>query len=684
MYDMQVYFAYGVIDEVHCVSEWGHDFRFPYLHLGRNLYNYVLTKNTDKRLTLFGLTATASFDVLADVERELSGYGAFPLDLDTIVRYENTNRLELQYKVEKVPVSVKGWSKDPIWDVYDAKNHFVADYIIKQPDLIGELLTEENIKIIKDRFIERESLNEETNKNEIEYIENANLATTITDEWLEKHETFNHGGIIFCPHRQGRLGVNNSPKYRGITNSIIEKLPCKVAGTFVGGDEMTDQDRFINNEVPIMVATKAFGMGIDKPNVRFTVNVNFSSSLESFIQEAGRAGRDRKMALATILYSDIGEVDKEVMMYFYDNNFKGVAHEKMVMHELLSKKPVKFFIADDENIDWQPTNDVSGFLSTLLHAQPNENIVFYITYTDDDYEDIAKAIYRMCCIGVIDDYTQDYRNKQFRIVTKRKQDGDYYNFLKLFLLRYYSEERAELEKQKVPNYNGQNEIHKCLGYLTEFVYEKIAVKRKRAIDDIHTFCIQGIDSSKDWKLVNEDLKDTIYYYFNSKFAKEGYETENGEPYSLTDDTDRGKNPPSFQTLFRYLRVVDEDVYGSSGSPKDSVKHLQGAVRLIRRSLTEPNATLAMLNAFCLSYLGTNNNVALENDLESSYNEGYTLFYDGSSDKVAFNNSMGKFIFMMQEIGIDSVTVDKMNIWRLQSELVIKNTWLNAFTARYTQ
>lgn len=105
MQELHVYFAYGVIDEVHCVSEWGHDFRFTYLHLGRNLYNYVLPKQTNEgthRLALFGLTATASFDVLADVERELSGNGAFPLDGEAIVRYENTNRLELQYHV--VPI----------------------------------------------------------------------------------------------------------------------------------------------------------------------------------------------------------------------------------------------------------------------------------------------------------------------------------------------------------------------------------------------------------------------------------------------------------------------------------------------------------------------------------------------------------------------------------------------------
>ena len=67
---------------------------------------------------------------------------------------------------------------------------------------------------------------------------------------------------------------------------------------------MENMKKFRENKLPLMVATKAFGMGIDKPNVRFTVNMNYSSSLESFVQEAGRAGRDRKMALAIILLSD--------------------------------------------------------------------------------------------------------------------------------------------------------------------------------------------------------------------------------------------------------------------------------------------------------------------------------------------------------------------------------------------
>jgi superfamily II DNA helicase RecQ len=700
MRDMNVYFAFGVIDEVHCVSEWGHDFRFSYLHLGRNLYNYVLPKNKEKKLTLFGLTATASFDVLADVERELSGNGAFPLDSDTIVRYENTNRLELQYRVEKTTSAALPNSN---WDIYKTKNKQVANYISKIPSLVNELLDKKAIETIKKRFIEREGLTEATDKYKIQGILNAKLNTKFEENWLDSGNPYEQGGIIFCPHRRGSIGVLDTKTNRGIASSIINDLPCKDVGTFLGGDEMSDQEKFISSDLGIMVATKAFGMGIDKSNVRFTVNINHSSSLESFVQEAGRAGRDKKMALATILYSDYLDVDKEVVMYFHNNTFKGATHEKQVMIDLLSKKTINYFTTDDDTIEELETITVFGFLDILLNSELNQNLISFLSYVDEDsynpynnngisYENyqgvdkcdyVAKAIYRMSCIGVVDDFTQDYGNNRFRIVTKRKAVGEYIESLKQFLMRYYSIERAEEEKQKVQTYRGDNEIHKCLGYLTEFIYDKIEVKRKRAIDDIRSFCVQGINDTKDWKEVNEDLKDFIYYYFNSKYAKEDYETENGEPFSLTSDTDFGKIS-TIEILLKYLRVVDDDVYGSSGSQKDSIKHLQGAVRLIRRSLTDINPALAMLNAFCIAYLGTNNNEVLQQELENSYKEGYRDFHSQSPNKELFYENIEEFKSKLKINHISKRVIKEMHNWATEIELEIHHDWLQNFTKSYIQ
>jgi superfamily II DNA helicase RecQ len=813
MRDMHVYFAYGVIDEVHCVSEWGHDFRFSYLHLGRNLYNYVSPKNRDKRLTLFGLTATASFDVLADVERELSANGTYQLDAESTVRYENTNRLELQYKIENVAVEYeidnyfdqqglldaslpKAVNIRDKWAVFNSKKEFLKDYILKVPMYVNQLQTESATNKIKQHFNERQNTDEE--------ISNINLKTAFPIDYYQLQSEYAQSGIVFCPHKKS-TGISVEENAISLNEQISQ------IGTFMGSGDSDDADDvdeisfknlelFRDNKLPIMVATKAFGMGIDKPNVRFTVNLNYSSSIEGFVQEAGRAGRDKKIALATILladyklvrinskypdskfpikiiknkwfkeedlflilshyglniesdyfdyftpkhdlvklrcevdnkkfafgecatcpefnncslqkspneakgyhyYNDLVEIfkniglefpkknleyisaDYESVLYFYNKNFKGSLAEKRTMHEILSQQETKFFIGDNEEIKDNQIETVSNFLKKLLSVEVGTEIVAFVSYKNN-YADYAKAIYRMCCIDLIDDFTQNYSQKHFRIVTKRKADGEYYKGLENFLLRYYSVARAAREITLAKQYKGENEIHKCLSYLTEFIYEKIAVKRKRAIDDMRNFCIQGIDRKKDWKDVNEDLKDFIYYYFNSKYAQDEYETENGEQFSLTTDTDKGKIS-SFNILFKYLRVIDDDVYGSSGSPRDNVKHLQGAVRLIRRSLTDNNPALAMLNAFCIAYLGTNNNEDLEQELENSFKEGYRDFSSHTSDKDVFYKNIEEFNEKLKASHIinSNKLLKTMKEWALECELELHQNWLNNFTKSYIQ
>lgn len=773
MHEYNVYFSYGVIDEVHCVSEWGHDFRFSYLHLGRNLYNYVRAKENE--VSLFGLTATASFDVLADVERELSGNGAFVLDADTTVRYENTNRLELQYKVEKVDVT---FDLDTFFDtggridsslprairigdnrpIHNSKSQFLKNYILKIPQYINDLQTEENVLAIKTNFSERQNLEGDVDQD---------LSVSISEQFLAKNSEYKDAGIVFCPHK-------NSTGISVISNKQNLMEVCAEIGSFMGGDDddtaMDNLEKFRNNKLPLMVATKAFGMGIDKPNVRFTVNMNYSSSLESFVQEAGRAGRDRKMALSTILFADydlakikancpttmfpVGTLtnrwfkkadllkildfykivvqdefietaspskdlvkfhcskdnrmfafnecstdceafnncklrhvpvankgwyaenelmqiiqnlnlplnrknfrylsaDYETVMYFFNESFKGDTVEKRFMHNLLSVSEV--FIEQVSNVAFGEQLQVervskNGFLESLIDAKNNSEVIVYVTYNDQNSTDISKAIYRMCCIELIVDFTQDFVNKQFRIIVYKKEVGEYYEGLFNFLLRYYTKERASIEIQKAKNYKIRAldqapiivEIHRCLAYLTEFVYDKISEKRKRAIDDMRNFCLEGIDESKPWIERNEGLKDYIYYYFNSKYAKDDFVAENGEPFSLTIDTEFGK-VSTLETVFKYLRVIDDDMLGI-GTEIDNVKHLQGAVRLIKRSLTDSNPSLSLLNVFTLLFLGTKNNPNLEQELVLDYQEGMMEM----ANRLGYDHSFWKFFYQYNE------------------------------------
>lgn len=771
MQETGVYFAYGVIDEVHCVSEWGHDFRFSYLHLGRNLYRYVLPKpkegdEKENHIPLFGLTATASFDVLADVERELSGNGAFPLDAETVVREGDTNRFEIQYKIEPVPVSftlkqADGTVKPNKWAIFDSKKDFLDSLISQMPFYLNELLTEQSIQTITDGY---------TTGPRADGRELKSLQTDIPSDFLSAQDVYDYGGIVFCPHKD-HTGV------AVFTNQfeLTTKHPNAKIGTFVGSgdgialhhveESFKNLELFRDNKLPLMIATKAFGMGIDKPNVRFTINMNYSSSLESFVQEAGRAGRDQRMALSVIMLSkyriarvkldtpffkankdkwyDANDIEKiaqkkgipvedfeicdetsdlvklkckqcgdsckrfennccsfacnhcdkpqknesyknicaqkckyydtcelakvptkdrwshyehlsvykerypfitcenyeflnadyETVMFFYNNNFKGENHEKLKMHQLLSKLSMKVTVGGQN----EDEKTIHGFLATLQSVRVGTKVISYIPYTKGEYDDIAKAIYRMCCIDLIDDFTQDYNSKCFRIVSYKKSDGQYYAALEKYLRRYYTVERAAELVSEVPSYKGENEIHKCLGFLTHFIYDKIAVKRKRAIDDMFAFCVHGVDANKDWKAINEELKDELYFYFNSKYARREYRTERGEQFSLLVDTDEGKRS-SWETVLKFMQVVDNQWISKNSeagsTQNDNAKHLYGAVRLIRRDAKEINPTIDLLGAFCLMFLGTNNNHLLQKELEDLYISGMKEFYR-QNDRILF-------------------------------------------------
>lgn len=716
MENSNVYFAYGVIDEVHCVSEWGHDFRTIYLHLGRNLYNYVRPKEVkgqDKCISLFGLTATASFDVLSDVERELSGVNSYQLPADATVRFENVNRLELQYKVVKVH---PGFNE---WKTAEKKNSYVPQVIRELWRDLKELSRPESISFMKNRFIERENIVDENKK---EKILQAELIPTLSSDWLT-NEKESSSLIVFCPHRKGSLGVNDNKYGIGVSGRLKHELKGIRLSTYIGrgkdedrGDKeedvMVEQDKFLSGQTNVMVATKAFGLGIDKPNVRFTINMNHSGSLEAFVQEAGRAGRDHKLALAVILYSGVPKFsrtsrahenpvkshDYEVHDYFHGNSFKGQEYEKCYMNYVLNNAIFTF-------LNGQRVSGLEGVLNQLKNSDPvevetsydpNQDEVqklfalikrkFNRTVLDDDFfGDLSKAIYRMTCIGIVEDTTIDYKRKTIQLKVKKKSDKEYYDNLKIFLTRYYNEERSEVEIRRAKVMRGNNELQRCLSFLTDFIYSKIASKRKQAIEDMDLFCSQAVDSPKNWIETNEDLKDFIYYYFNSKYAREGYTAPNGESFSLTEDTDRGKEW-SWDLIFKYMRVIDDDLVASE-SPKDNILHLQGAVRLIRRALTEINPTLNLLNVYCLEYLKTENTPLLRKEMDNNFKEGYLSLYKESRSKDAFYANIERFK--------NGMTVDHRNILsekevehlddlQLECQMQIHKEWITKFLGSFNR
>ena len=216
-----------VVDEAHCVSQWGHDFRPAYLAIRDAI-------RTLGRPPVLALTATATPDVIADILKQL--------------------------------------------DIEDA---VVVNHGIDRPNLIFEVFR---------------TVNEEEKF--------ARLLELI-------RATQDGPGIVYVP----TVRQANDLHARLLREQI---RAGRYHGKMKANDREETQHAFMREEYQFIVATKAFGLGIDKQNLRAVVHYAFPDSIESYVQEAGRAGRDGKPARAVLLYR---LEDRRVQAYFLGGKY---------------------------------------------------------------------------------------------------------------------------------------------------------------------------------------------------------------------------------------------------------------------------------------------------------------------------------------------------------------------------
>ena len=201
--------AQVVVDEAHCVSQWGQDFRPGYLDIASFI------ERLPKRPRVSAFTATATQSVKQDIMRLL-----------------------------------------------ELENPFAVTTGFDRPNLYFEVRREGNRDLALLRFLKEQQ---------------------------------GKSGIVYCGTRKG---------VEEVTDMLVQNGVDAVGYHAGMGDEerMNAQEDFVSDRAPVIVATNAFGMGIDKSNVSFVVHYNMPKDLESYYQEAGRAGRDGEDAVCCLLY----------------------------------------------------------------------------------------------------------------------------------------------------------------------------------------------------------------------------------------------------------------------------------------------------------------------------------------------------------------------------------------------
>ncbi|MDC0015433.1 RecQ family ATP-dependent DNA helicase [Flavobacteriales bacterium] len=324
------------VDESHCISQWGHDFRPAYQKI-KDLRDII-----DKSIPFLAVTATANKRVIDDVSEQLS--------------------------IEKEHIIKQSFARDNL------------GYLVLQEENKKERL----IKILK-----------KANSSSIVYT-NTRKSTMVIAHYLC------HNGIS-ADYYHGGLGQQ---------------------------DRDEKQKNWIDEKVKTIVATNAFGMGIDKPNVRIVVHMELPASPEAYFQEAGRAGRDGKKSFAALLYKPS---DKLSLERFHELEFPELDIIKKVYNALGNYFRLAIGGGQFSNYEFNITEFCNQFNFQVIIAHHCLSILALA-----DYIFLSEAIYRPSRVKSLvsnsELYTFQVRNAPYEGLIQfllRKNEGIFDSYCKI-------------------------------------------------------------------------------------------------------------------------------------------------------------------------------------------------------------------------------------------------------------
>ncbi|MFC3882757.1 RecQ family ATP-dependent DNA helicase [Bacillus songklensis] len=330
-----------VVDEAHCISQWGHDFRLDYLQLGD-------VSESLGRPTCLALTATATPAVIDDIMTQLK--------LADVKR--------LIYSVDRPNIALQVQRAED----FEHKKELLLQYVrkLKSP------------------------------------------------------------GIVYCSSRMWTETLALFLKDHGIKNVAFYH------GGMEQDQRMLIQHQFLQNQLNVICCTSAFGMGINKPNIRFVIHFHLPIQMEAYLQEIGRAGRDGSDSLAVLLHSEKDDelayslmemelphpdVIKEVLLYI--KTFQRSSYERVDL-SLLEQHLLQ--IAHIHEVHWR-------FIR--YHLEKNGVIHHRIVKTDFNVEKLTWVIARVVAERM------DHKYAKFRAVKQMVVNTD---CRREFLLHYFGQQ----------------------------------------------------------------------------------------------------------------------------------------------------------------------------------------------------------------------------------------------------
>ena len=397
-----------VVDEAHCVSEWGHDFRPAYLQIG-NLRT-LLAAASGRQLPLLAMTATASELVREDIRNVLG------LEEDSVIQLSSADRPTLSLSVH--PVASQGKPKV----LEELLTETLPDVLHIPPgDLIprGKAPPYDHAGVVFAVYANPHGRG--TLPEGVHHIAQTLRSRVTFDPELVKVHASTPPSV--CPECKSPLWVPMSAAERKQTGIVdTQAKRCLSCGyTFIRYSNISNwdktisdnQDGFQNNDFPVLVATKGYGMGIDKRNLRFIVHHALSSGLEGYYQEAGRAGRDGAHSHVALVYAP---PTSECLSHLSSNPQPPCVTEKrnFMFHrcpyglETLCDygKQARFIHSSYAGVeeDVQDVLDVYDKLAHGKHIEADERS------NEDESKDTQLALYRLQQLGIVSGYSLKYKS----------------------------------------------------------------------------------------------------------------------------------------------------------------------------------------------------------------------------------------------------------------------------------